>query len=200
MNARSEVDLPDLDDLMQESADAVPDLEDLLGTAKAEAKDKAEVKAAKQRLARGGMSDRERAEDLARLRDWESKNLYKSVANVACFTESCCERCADHTYLFTGLMERQVHRHIETTQRWLKVDKIKTDLDNEVMVRQQTTPFCLQCMTEIGFTFNNAYTEDGVELAEAGADEPESHFEAQIILPSPETEELLKDLDNVDQQ
>ena len=55
-------------------------------------------------------------------------------------------------------MERQVHRHIETTQRWLAVDKIKTDLDNEVRVTRQTTPFCLACMTEVGFSFNNAYT------------------------------------------
>lgn len=164
---QSTPDLPELDQLLDESSE-VPDLDDLLGTAKAEAKDKAELKAAKQRLAKGGMTDRERAEDLARVREWEAKHLYKAVANVSCFVESCCEHCGDYTYLFTGLMERQVHRHIETTQRWHATDTIKTDLDNEVRVTQQTTKFCVQCMSEFGFTFNNAYTEDGVELAEAG--------------------------------
>lgn len=165
----SQSNLPDLDDLMQEASDSIPDLDDLLGTAKAEAKDKAEVKATRNRLAKGGLSDRERGEDLARLREWESRNLYKPVANVACFTESCCAKCGDYTYLFTGLMERQAHRHIDTTQRWLKTDTAKTDLDNEVMVKRTTTPFCVQCMTEVGFTFNNAYTEDGEELAAADA-------------------------------
>lgn len=161
-------DIPDLDDLLDESAAGdLLDLDDLLGAAKAEAKDKAELKTARNRLAKGGLTDREREEDLARVRAWEAKHLYKAVANVACFTESMCERCADFTYLFTGLMQREVHRHIETTQRWLKVETIKTELDNEVMVTRKTTPFCLQCMTEVGFTFNNAYTEEGEELTAA---------------------------------
>lgn len=173
--------LPALEDLATEaSADSLPDLDDLLGTAKAEAKDKAEVKASRNRLAKGGLTDREREEDLARLREWEARNLYKSVANVACFTESCCERCGDYTYLFTGLMERQAHRHVATTQRWLATKVAKTGLDNEVMVTRQTTPFCLACMTEVGFTFNNAYTEDGQELTSAeseGEGEEEPHDE-----------------------
>lgn len=186
-------DLPDdLDDLLgaPEASPDLPDLDDLLGTAKAEAKDKADLKASKTRLAKGGLTDREREEDLARVRAWEAKHLYKAVANVACFTESYCLKCGDYTYLFTGLMQREVHRHIETTQRWLAVPdgKIKTDLDNEVMVRQQTTPFCLQCMSEVGFSFNNAYTEDGQELTEAGSPE----LEVELVLPSEETQALLQ--------
>lgn len=163
-------DLPELEDLISEStAQAefdLPDLGDLLGAAKAEAADKIAAKTARERLAKGGLTAAERAEDLARLREWEARNLYRPVANVACFTESGCDRCGDYSYTFTGLMERQVHRHIDTTQRWLAVNKIKTGLDNEVMIHRQTTPFCIECMGEVGFSLNNAYTDDGEELHE----------------------------------
>jgi len=179
-------DLPDLEALTAEALDDLPDLDDLLHSAKAEAADKSAAKTARERLAKGGLTPREREEDLARLRDWEARNLYRAVANVACFTESSCDRCGDYTYLFTGLMERQVHRHVETTQRWLVVDKIKTDLDNEVRVTRQTTPFCLACMTEVGFSFNNAYTEDGEEL-QAAEDEPAAADLDFEILPQPST-------------
>lgn len=175
--------LPDLDDLLGEAVGDLPDLDDLLASAKAQQSDKDAAKKARDRLAKGGLSDREREEDLARLREWEARNLYRAVANVACFTESGCDRCGDYTYLFTGLMERQVHRHIPTTQRWLAADKIKTDLENEVMVTRQTTPFCLACMTEVGFSFNNAYTEDGEEL-QAAPDEVEpndDHLQQQLF-------------------
>jgi hypothetical protein len=185
-------DLPDLEDLITESSGSIPDLDDLLGTAKAEAKDKAEAKAARQRLVKGGLSDREREEDLARLREWESRNLYKPVANVACFIESSCTKCGDYTYLFTGLMERQVHRHVATTQRWLKTDIIKTDLDNEVMVREQTTPFCVECMADVGFTFNNAYTEDGRELVatEQSADDDGDSSEQEQFYEEPHDDQI----------
>lgn len=175
-------DLPDdLDGLLD-----LPDLDDLLGTAKAEAKDKADLKASKARLAKGGLSDREREEDIARVRAWEAKNLYKAVANVACFTEARCAGCESYSYLFTGLMERSVHRHIETTQRYIAVDVVKTDLDNEVMVTRKVTPFCVDCMGAVGFTFNNAYTEDGEELKAADdtdeqlADEADETDEAEL--------------------
>lgn len=176
-------DLPDdLNDLLgaSEASPDLLDLDDLLGAAKAEAKDKAELKTAKARLAKGGLSDREREEDLTRVREWEARHLYRAVANVACFTESSCTRCGDYSYQFTGLMQRDQHRHIETTQRWLAADTIKTDLENEVMITRKTTPFCIECMGDVGFSFNNAYTDDGEELRAADPEESIEDVQAQL--------------------
>ena len=150
----------------------LPDLDDLLTSAVAARNDKVAAKQSRERLAKGGLTQQEREEDLARLREWEARNLYKPVANVARFVESCCANCGEFSYLFTGLMERQAHRHVDTTQRWLATQTAKTGLDNEVMVARQTTPFCIECMDRVGFTLNNAYTEDGEEL-QAAPEEPE---------------------------
>lgn len=150
----------------------LPDLDDLLTSAVAERNAKVEARKSRERLSKGGLTPQEREEDLIRLREWEARNLYKPAANVARFIESCCTNCGEFSYLFTGLMERQVHRHVATTQRWLAVQVAKTDLDSEVMVVRQTTPFCIECMERVGFTLNNAYTEDGEEL-QAAPEEPE---------------------------
>jgi hypothetical protein len=166
--------LPSLEDLTAEAMRDLPDLDDLLGTAVAEQHDKLSAKKARDRLAKGGLTAAEREEDLTRLRDWEARNLYRPVANVARFVESTCDRCGTYCYLFTGLFERQVHRHVATTQRYTSIETMKPDLDNEVMVASQTTPFCTQCMKGLGFSFNNAYTEEGEELQEAVEGEPDA--------------------------
>ncbi len=159
----------DLDDL--------PDLDDLLASAKSTADKAKAAKAARERLLRGGLDKTQLEEDAARIREWEARNLYRAVANVATFTETHCTRCGEYHYQFTGLMRREVHRHVPTTQRWVAVEQQQVELNNEVRLTRLEVPFCSECLEQVGFSFNNGYTDTGTPIhavEESPADPDES--------------------------
>ena len=66
------------------------DLEALLGEAKAAEREAREAKEARERAKRGGLTPSQRAEDEARLRDWEARHEWRDVANVALFERHRC--------------------------------------------------------------------------------------------------------------
>lgn len=164
------MDTEELEDLLDsaksEAQDDLPELEDLLGEATAHQRDVKAAAEARERLRRGGLTVAERQADAARIREWEAKHEWAAQANVARFVESRCENCTGeddedgYTYLFTGLFERQTHRHIKDATRWVKVTTAKAALPNEVMVAREVTQMCGECCEGIGFGWAGAYYED----------------------------------------
>lgn len=172
--------LPSLEDLLEESVeeandegdavaeeqaaapDALPDLDDLLSQSVAARKESIEAKAARERLRRGGLSARERAEDQARLAAWEAAHEWSAAANVALFGVQVCA-CGEEHSLFLGLMERQTHRHLKGTQRWVKAETSKAALPNEVCYRKAEVAMCAACCTDKGWPWEQAtvWKEDG---------------------------------------
>jgi hypothetical protein len=143
-----------------EADNGLPDLDDLLKESVTARNDNIAAKAAKDRLKRGGQSTRERLEDLQRLAAWEAAHEWEAKANVAHFGVQVCACGATHS-LFFGLMERQTHRHLRTTQRWVKVDTTKAALPNEVVYRTSKAAMCQLCCTEKGWSWSTATVWQG---------------------------------------
>jgi hypothetical protein len=177
----------DMDELLAESTANIPQdfsLDDLLAESVALAKDAKADKDAKARLAKGGLSPKEREADMARLAAWEMKHVWKPEANVARFLETSCANCGECSYVFTGLLQRQSHRHAPAqNRRWVAVDAQDPKLPNETMIKEEQSAFCGECSAQFGFTWKAGYYEDGREW-EAAAEEEE-------VLPVPGTIEFI---------
>lgn len=128
------------------------DLEALLGEAKAAERDAAEVKAARERAKRGGLAPAQREEDVQRLREWEAKHEWRAVANVAQFERHRCA-CGRQQTIFRQLMQKQQHRHLRGSVRYVQVEVQLADLPNEILVQKWSTPMCTECCTRQGFDF-----------------------------------------------
>lgn len=164
------VPLADLDELLADSigsaAEQVLDLDALLAESVTSVMESKAAKKAKERLAKGGLTPQELAEDKARLAAWEMRHVWKPEANVARFVEQECTRCGDFQYFFQGLFQRQSHRHFPTQQRrWVAVPAQVADLPNEVMTEAKQVPFCGECLEQVGFSWDRGYTEDGTPFA-----------------------------------
>ena len=142
MQPPSEPDLPSLDDLLSESVAAV--------------KETAEAKAARLRLAKGGLSKAERDADAERIKRWESAHEWQAAANVALFHIFECG-CGSSAKIFEGMYRREEHRHLKHgAMRHIAVDSALASLPNEVAVRMTQTPTCGKCMDKMGWDLTNA--------------------------------------------
>lgn len=119
-----------------------------------------EVKAAREKLARGGLTKAERLDTEQRIREWEAKVEWRAIANCALFTQQICQ-CGTQTTVFSGLLERQVHRTKAATQRWIAVTTSKLDLENEVAVQDHSVGVCASCASPKGFNLSKAYRIHG---------------------------------------
>lgn len=150
----------DLDELFADTSetdtDPFAELDGMISEglhAKAEAR---AVANARDRLKRGNASALERAEDAARIRAWEAKHEWNSEANVALFTQWACA-CGALKTVFTGLFERQGHKHMRTVKRWLPADNALTALPNETALAKRTTAMCYDCAPARGWDLGKAY-------------------------------------------
>ena len=128
------------------------DLEALLGEAKAAERDAREAKDARERVKRGGLTPAQRAEDEARLREWEARHEWRAVANVAQFERHRCA-CGRQQTIFRQLMQKQQHRHLRDSVRYVQVDAQIAALPNEILVQKWNTPMCTECAPRVGFDF-----------------------------------------------
>lgn len=156
----------DLDDLLEESleaeAEAEPaseteaDLDDLLAESVALRDDAKAAAEARDRLrkrhAGSGRSAAEIAADEARVREWELRNDWEATANVALFERYKCQ-CGRQQTIFRQIMQRQVHRQYQATERWQVVETTDPDLPSEIMVQKWTTGMCTNCASDHGFDF-----------------------------------------------
>lgn len=136
--------------------DDFSDLEALLDESMGVLKESAAVKAAKDRLKRGGLSLREKLADEIRVAEWQLKHEWEAVANAVHFSRQVCA-CGHASSVFLGLMERQQHRHLKNgTQRWFAVKESKAALPNEVIIRTISVPVCECCALDKGWDFTKA--------------------------------------------
>jgi len=170
------------------------ELDSLLNESLSIVRDIAEAKAARERVKRGGQSAEDKAADAARIASWEAQHVWKPEANVARFVEQECRSCGDCQYIFTGLLQRQSHRHIKTdgSQRWVQADKQIVALPNEVMLAHTDVPFCIECSDVAGFMLKTARWESGekVEWDGEGEGDPERSeplaTAAEAVLDTPD--------------
>lgn len=112
---------------------------------------KAELKELRARMARGGLSMRERQEIEAKVREWEARVEWDSQANVALFTRQTCA-CGTITSVFSGLLMRQRHRVQQNSMRWIMTAEVNPRLPKEVAHREMHVPMCYLCsLTDHGF-------------------------------------------------
>lgn len=128
------------------------DLEALLTEAKDAERTAREAKDARERVKRGGLTASQRAEDEARLRDWEAKHEWRDEANVALFERYRCA-CGRQQTIFRQLMRKQVHRHLRDSVRYVKMDAQSIHLESEILVQKWETPMCTECAPRNGFSF-----------------------------------------------
>lgn len=137
--------------------DPFAELDGLIADGMRERSEAAAAKAARERMKRGGLSAVERAEDAARIRAWETKYEYTPEANVALFTQYECA-CGSRKTVFTALLERQRHKVMQTTRRWLPAEAAKADLPNETALTRKAIPVCWDCAPAKGWDLAKAYT------------------------------------------
>lgn len=140
-------DLCDLDELLRESV-------------KAQADDRA---IAKQRgmLARKNLSSEDREELEAKVREWEARRLWETLAHVAVFHRQQCACGSIHLH-FSHMMLHQKHRTDGFAQRWVRetvfadtqTRKEVANLPNKVAYQNTMVPICADCADKAGFDLN----------------------------------------------
>lgn len=158
-----EDDMGDLDDLLLEppqlpEPDGLDDLDALLDESVKLRDEEREVKAARDRLKRryasgSGRTPEEIAEDEARVREWELRNNWEAVANIAFWERHRCTNCGRQQTIFRQLMLKQHHRTFPDTIRWQQVDETVPDLPQENLVEKWEVGMCTNCAPEFGFDF-----------------------------------------------
>lgn len=133
----------------------IDDLDALLGESMAVKRSNDAAKAAKERLKRGGMSQAERLETEALIRQWELAHEWKPEANVALFTRQVCH-CGVEQTCFNRLMTRMRHRHLaHSAMRWLPAEVAQSVLPNETTIRVVKVPLCGSCAETKGWSMVN---------------------------------------------
>jgi hypothetical protein len=138
------------------ASDGFDDLDALLLEATKEATEKAAVKTAKARIARGGPTPSEFLADHARVKAWEDQNEWRKVANVAKFTCTDCS-CGEYTGVFTGFFLKEEHRHLRGTFRYLpQTGPMPATLPNLTVQEVVHTQICTACALEKGWDMSKA--------------------------------------------
>lgn len=132
----------------QAQDDGFDELEELLGEAMIEKAAHDKIKAAKARV-RGGFGISEA--DAERIRQWDLKREWTSVANVCLFRRYECS-CGAHYTVFEGMMLEQNHRTDKTGHRWMKQEGSVANLPNSSAIRKTPTPMCQRCANSKGFS------------------------------------------------
>lgn len=148
-----------LDELLSESQASLG-LDDLLTESLIAVKEKKEVAEARKRLANGGAKFGNSSEDLTRLRDWESKNLWEAETLVACFQKSSCRHCQSQRMVFSGYFVRDTHKTDKShSRRWVAIPETGTPeltkLPKETAYIRAEVPMCVDCMPQGGWDMEN---------------------------------------------
>lgn len=131
------------------------DLDELLAESVAEANASRDLKAARARLAKGGLSRAEAEAINAKVREWEAKLEWRPEANVALFERITCRSCARNQSLFVGLFQRQSPRSASKAMRWV-ASRLDERLPREVAIRNRSTDICRVCAIDHGWSMSMA--------------------------------------------
>lgn len=126
-------------------------LDNLLAESMQEAAAAAEVKAARQVLAKGGLAAAEAEAIAAQVRSWEARREWKPAAAVVMFTRQRCRCCDNYSTQFAGWFQRQVHRDTKA-DRWIKhIPPMDDALPRESKYQDSWADLCEACAEHIGF-------------------------------------------------
>lgn len=134
------------------------DLDELLHEAMAAQAEKVAGERYRKALKSPGLSREEAAEIQAKLREWEDRREWLSVAETALTIKTYCTTCRSWSSSFGGFFKHQVHRDKKQLERWLAIPRPQGGLPKERAVRKVEEKHCLCCLPLRGFG------EDTVEV------------------------------------
>lgn len=132
-------------------ADPFADLDDLLSEALAAQAERTAGERYRKALKSPGLSREEVTEIQAKLREWEDRREWHSVAETALTIRTYCTTCRTTTDSFGGFFKRQTHRQKKDLTRWLAIPKPQGGLPRERALRRVEEKFCLSCLATRGF-------------------------------------------------
>lgn len=124
---------------------------------------------------------------LADVKRLETQREWLPRADVAMFQIQHCTACDNYAPLFTGLFQRQAHRHQRHTDRWVAATPFENKgLKKEVKTTEVDVPMCHFCYAEAGYpieglgiSFDEDASDDVAESDLATGEEAEQlAFEA----------------------
>lgn len=146
--------MQELDDLVTESVNALDDLDALLNeSVKMSDEDKA-IKFLREKQKRGGLTKEERAEDEARIRDWESRREWDTKANVGVFNKTVCT-CGGQSITWSHLMHMQVHKEKKVTRNVRATAQVAA-MPNVIAHQVITVDCCEECAEVKGWDLSQA--------------------------------------------
>ena len=142
---------PELLEAPAAPADPFADLDDLLAEALAAQAERTAGERYRKALKSPGLTREEAAEIQAKLREWEDRREWNSVAETALTIRTYCATCRTTTDSFGGFFKRQTHRSKKDLTRWLAIPKPQGGLPRERALRRVEEKFCLHCLAARGF-------------------------------------------------
>ena len=140
------------------------DLDDLLESAVKAQAEKSAGERYRRALKAPGISPTEAAEIQAKLREWEDRREWNSVAETALILRVFCKTCRTTKEQFGGFFKHQHHRTSRGLERWLSIPKPQGGLPKERAYRVVTEAHCPACLPlrRFGESTPAVIWEDGV--------------------------------------
>lgn len=127
------------------------DLDDLLESAVKAQAEKSAGERYRRALKAPGISPTEAAEITAKLREWEDRREWNSVAETALILRVFCKTCRTTKEQFGGFFKHQHHQTSRGLERWLSIPKPQGGLPKERAYRVVTEAHCPACLPLCGF-------------------------------------------------
>lgn len=126
-------------------------LDDLLAESMAEKTAADNVRAARQVVAKGGLSAQEKEAMTASIRSWEARREWNPAAAVVIFSRQQCTCCGEFSCQFMGFFQRQQHRQTRV-DRWIaSVMPRDEKLPRESKYQDSQVELCENCAEHLGF-------------------------------------------------
>lgn len=110
-----------------------------------------ELKSARTALKSGLVSGAERKELEADILRLELAREWLPAADVAMFSRQVCD-CGSTSSLFQGIFQRQTHRNMRASARWIKSTAVANmGLQKEIKTEDSHVTHCSVCIGEAGY-------------------------------------------------
>ena len=137
-------------------------LEALLSDAMKQQAKKGEIRGLRKSLKRQDLPKEDREALMKKIRSWEDTYEWNTEAYCALFTEHLCQFCASDTRTFSGYFYQQSHK-VQAIRRTVRVEESEVYAQDEknrflprkILVRQEKTTCCAQCVVGQGFPYSS---------------------------------------------
>lgn len=164
MNQTPPPALLELDELLLESigkpkfpkgkpAAVLTDLDDLLSESIAIRDEATANTTNREKLKRANLGREEREAIEAKVREWESRNVWTPVATVAIFERVNCS-CGFYVDAFSHMMQEQKHKTTASSKRFIRTDEVLTGLPKKLVYQHAEVEICAECASTKGWEIN----------------------------------------------